>query len=56
MGILKYKVQVNVEAELEGAAEDLGRMAVWDEIQVGRSIQDVLFRTKLHIMLEACSS
>ena len=29
--------QVNVEAELEGAAGNLGRMAVWDQIQASLS-------------------
>ena len=39
-------IQVNVEAELEGAAEDLGRMAVWDQIQASLSIQDGFSWTK----------
>ena len=40
--MLKYNMQVNVEAELEGAAGDLGRMAVWDQIQVSVGVQDGL--------------
>ena len=31
-----------MEAELEGAAGDLGRMAVWDQIQVTLGVQDGL--------------
>ena len=51
---------MNVEAELEGAAGDLGRMAVWDQIQVSVCLQDGLYWTKvefyiLHKMLEAHS-
>ena len=38
--------QVNVEAELEGAAGNLGRMAVWDQIQASLSIQDGFSWTK----------
>ena len=38
--LLKCKIQVNVEAELEGAAGDLGRMAVWDQIQVKVSLAE----------------
>ena len=42
VSLLKYNMQVNVEAELEGAAGDLGRMAVWDQIQVTVRLQDGL--------------
>ena len=54
---LKYKIQVNVEAELEGAAGDLGRMAVWDQIQVRVWIQDGLYWTKaeFYIMQLTCT-
>ena len=33
---------MNVEAELEGAAEDAGRMALWDQIQVVWEMSDLL--------------